>query len=149
MSMNTDPGGAMFWLFQDHRPSTRQAFGEDNAVCWAELATRDSERVREFYGQLLGWQFKGSANMPEYQEFSVGGQPRGGIMPMDEQWQGIPSHWGIYFMVNDCDAMAEKAKSLGATLRHGPFSAPGVGRMAMIADPQGAGFSLIKLDMPM
>jgi predicted enzyme related to lactoylglutathione lyase len=31
-------------------------------------------------------------------------------------------------------------------VRHGPFSAPGVGRIAMLADPQGAGFSVITLD---
>jgi predicted enzyme related to lactoylglutathione lyase len=43
------------------------------------------------------------------------------------------------------DAVAAKAKERGATVRYGPFSAPGVGRIAALADPQGAGFSIITL----
>jgi hypothetical protein len=101
--------------------------------------------MREFYTALFGWQTKGAANMATYIEFSAGGVPRGGLMPMDEQWKGIPSHWGIYFLVADCDAATTQAKDLGAQVRMGPFSAPGVGRMAMLTDPQGAGFSLITL----
>jgi predicted enzyme related to lactoylglutathione lyase len=67
---------------------------------------------------------------------------------MDDQWKGAPSQWGVYFHVADCDAAVAKARDLGATVRYGPFSAPGVGRMAMLADPQGATFSLITLDTP-
>ena len=84
--------------------------------------------------------------MPTYIEFCVDGQPRGGLLPMDEDWKGIPSHWGIYFMVASCDEVVAKAKEIGAVVRYGPFSAPGVGRIAMLADPQGAGFSIITLD---
>jgi predicted enzyme related to lactoylglutathione lyase len=146
MSVDKDPGNAVFCLWQEKRPNVALAFGEDNAVCWAELATWDTELARKFYTQLLGWETKGAASMATYFEFSVAGRPCGGILPMDENWKGIPSHWGIYFMAADCDALTEKAKSLGATVRNGPFAAPGVGRIAMLADPQGAGFSLITLE---
>jgi predicted enzyme related to lactoylglutathione lyase len=120
--------------------------GQDNSVCWAELATWDTGQARDFYTALLGWQTKGAANMPAYIEFSINGQPRGGLLPMDEQWKGMPSCWGVYFHVADCDAAVAKAKELGASVRYGPFDAPGVGRMAAVADPQGAGFSLITLN---
>ena len=146
MSICKDPGDAMFSLWQPKNHQGAGVIGQDNSVCWTELATWDTGKARDFYTALFGWETKGSANMATYIEFSVGGEPRGGLLPMDEQWKGIPSHWGIYFHVADCDAAAAKAKDLGATVRFGPFSAPGVGRIASLADPQGAGFSIITLD---
>jgi predicted enzyme related to lactoylglutathione lyase len=57
----------------------------------------------------------------------------------------MPSTWGIYFVVADCDAVAAKVKELGGKVQFGPFDAPGVGRIAIVTDPQGAGFSVIAL----
>jgi predicted enzyme related to lactoylglutathione lyase len=51
---------------------------------------------------------------------------------------------GVYFAVDDCDATAAKAKELGGTVMQEPMDIP-AGRMALIADPQGATFSVIKL----
>jgi hypothetical protein len=149
MAICKDPGGAMFSLWQARRHHGVAALNENNAVCWSELLTWELAKVSEFYSGLFGWKTKSSGNMPTYLEFSAGAQPRGGLMQMEEEFQGMPSQWGIYFMVADCDAAAAKARELGATVRHGPFSAPGVGRMAMLADPQGAGFSIITLEHPM
>lgn len=146
MSICKDPGDALFSLWQPKRHGGAGVTGQNNSVCWTELATWDTAKARDFYTGLFGWETKGSANMPTYIEFCVGGQPRGGLLPMDEQWKGIPPHWGIYFMVANCDAVAAKAKEIGAAVRYGPFSAPGVGRITMLADPQGAGFSIITLD---
>jgi hypothetical protein len=145
MAICKDPGDAVFTLWEPKAHKGAGVIGQDNAVCWTELATWDTGKARSFYEALCGWSTRGSANMPTYIEFSVAGSPRGGLLPMDEQWKGIPSHWGIYFRVADCDAAVAKAKELGATVRYGPFDAPGVGRMAMLADPQGAGFSVITL----
>jgi predicted enzyme related to lactoylglutathione lyase len=119
---------------------------ENNAVCWSELATWDTGQARDFYIGMFGWKTQSSANMASYIEFISGGLARGGLLPMDDDWKGIPSHWAIYVLVEDCDAAAAKVRELGGTVRHGPFSAPGVGRIAMLADPQGAGFSVITLE---
>ena len=148
MAICTDPGGAIFLLWQPKKHFGAGVVNQDNAVCWSELATRDVPKAREFYTKLFGWATKGAANMPTYVEFSAGGRPSGGLLPMDDQWKGVPSHWGIYIMVADCDATVAKAKALGATVRTEPFDADGVGRMAMLVDPQGAGFSIIKLSAP-
>lgn len=145
MAVCRDPGGAVFSIWQAKTHPGAGIINEDGAVCWSELATRDAVGAREFYTKVFGWDIKASAGMATYAEFSAGGQPRGGIMPMDEHWEGIPSHWGIYFLVSDCDASVAQAKQLGGAVRHGPFDAPGVGRIAVMADPQGAGFSLITL----
>lgn len=147
MAICKDPGGAFFSLWQAKQHYGARVMDEDNSVCWVELATWDAEQARAFYTGLFGWETKGSQNMPTYLEFSAGGQPRGGILPMDENWKGMPSQWGIYVMVSDCDAIAEKVKASGGKVQFGPFDAPGVGRLAMLADPQGAGFSIITLKM--
>jgi uncharacterized protein len=142
-----DPTGAPFCVWQAKSHKGAGAMNEESAVCWTELATRDVPAARDFYSELFGWTIKPSAGMPTYVEFAAGGQPCGGLMPMDEQWEGVPPHWAIYFLVSDCDLFASRAKDLGGTARYGPFDAPGVGRIAMMADPQGAGFSLITLQI--
>lgn len=141
-----DPGGAQFALWRAKRHSGAGVLNEVNAVCWSELATWDTAQARDFYAALFGWETKANANLATYIEFSTDGQPRGGLLPMDEHWKGMPSRWGIYVQVADCDATVAKAKEMGATIKYGPFDAPGVGRMAAMDDPQGAGFSVIKLE---
>lgn len=146
MGIFQDPGGATFFAWQAKAHKGAGLMGEDNAVCWSELMTWDAPQARDFYTGLFGWQTKGAANMASYIEFSVGGIPRGGLLPMEPEWKGMPSNWGIYFQVADCDVTVEKAKSLGAQVRMAPFTAPGVGRLAAMGDPQNAGFSVITLE---
>lgn len=145
MAVCADPTGAVFSLWQAKKHSGAAVVGELNSVCWSELATRDLPKAREFYTALLGWETYESTSGPGYTHIKVAGQDQGGMIEMDAQWEGIPPHWGIYFLVDDCDGVATKIKELGGRIRHGPFDAPNVGRIAMAADGQGAGFSIIKL----
>ena len=148
MAVCKDPEGTVFSIWQSKDHSGATAMGELNTVCWSELASRDVKKAAEFYVGLFGWETNESNAAPtEYTEFMAGGEPRGGMVQMNEMWQGVPSHWGIYFRVADCDAAAARVKELGGSLKHGPFDAPGVGRIAIAADPQGAIFSVIKLNM--
>jgi len=145
MSICKDPGGAVFSLWQPRLHRGAGLFAENNAVCWTELATWDVPQAREFYTGLFGWETKGAASMETYIEFSAGGRPYGGLLPMDDMWKGVASHWGIYIQVADCDATIAKAKELGGAVRWGPHDAPGVGRFAALTDPQGAAFMVITL----
>lgn len=56
----------------------------------------------------------------------------------------VPPHWQMYLSVSDCDAFAAKAKELGATLYLPTMTVEDVGRMAVVADPQGASFALLQ-----
>lgn len=56
-----------------------------------------------------------------------------------------PPHWMNYYAVDDCDAMFERAKGLGATACTPVMEIEHVGRFAVLQDPQGAGFSIIHL----
>jgi len=59
------------------------------------------------------------------------------------QMPGVPSHWHVYFGTADADATAAKAAELGGSVVVPPFDTP-VGRIAVLSDPQGAMFSVIK-----
>jgi predicted enzyme related to lactoylglutathione lyase len=72
-----------------------------------------------------------------------------GGMPMGDQFPAeVPPHWAVYFAVDDTDATAEKAKQLGGQVQVEPMDIPDVGRFAVISDPQGAVFSVIKNAQP-
>jgi predicted enzyme related to lactoylglutathione lyase len=60
----------------------------------------------------------------------------------------LPPHWLVYFAVDDCDAKVQKATGLGAQVMKPADDIPGVGRFAILLDPQGAAFAIIKLDNP-
>ena len=68
----------------------------------------------------------------------------GGIPPAAHRSPNTPPHWLPYIFVSDCAAMTEKAKSLGASLCVKPMEMEGVGTFAVVADPQGAVFSLFQ-----
>jgi len=84
----------------------------------------------------------------EYAEISVGGEAMGGMMELNESfgegWQHIPSHWGTYIAVDDCDASYEAVKANGGNVFCPPFDAPNVGRICIASDPSGAFFSMIQ-----
>jgi predicted enzyme related to lactoylglutathione lyase len=56
----------------------------------------------------------------------------------------VPAHWMVYFAVDDVDATSARVKELGGEVVVGPDDIPKVGRFAVLRDPQGAHFSVIK-----
>ena len=65
----------------------------------------------------------------------VDGRQVGGAMP--PQMEGIPPHWNVYFNVEDVDDTVAKAERARRRVVAPAFDVPGVGRMAVLADPQG------------
>lgn len=83
-----------------------------------------------------------------YKEIAMDGTATGGMMPIDENWpEGVPSHWATYIAVANADETLEKITANGGSIRVPAFDAPGVGRMAMVADPSGADFAIIQFAM--
>jgi predicted enzyme related to lactoylglutathione lyase len=152
MSVVSDPTGGTFCLWQPKGGGGNFVMFEDYSIGWVELATRDTKKAREFYTALLGWTYTESPipipNSGNYTEISAGGTRYGGILPMSAEWGDIPPHWGIYVMVPDVDRCCAKAKELGGGNPVPPFDAPGVGRIAMVADPTGAHCYIITLNAP-
>ena len=124
---------------------------EPGTICWRELRTRDLPAATDFYAKLLGWTIEQSKVTPmAYKEIVISGNAAGGMMPIDENWgpEPPPSHWATYIAVENADETTEKIKANGGSVRVPPFDAPGVGRMAMVADPSGADFAIIQFAVP-
>ncbi|WP_329426327.1 VOC family protein [Streptosporangium sp. NBC_01495] len=140
-----DPQGALVGLWQARDFHGAGVIGEPGAYCWSELAVRDVEGARAFYGTVLGWEGDTHASGPAaYTEWRTpGGTPAGWMTQMDERWPAeIPPRWTVTFTVSDCDATAARAAELGGTVAVAPHDIP-AGRVALLNDPQGGRFSVI------
>lgn len=144
MAVITDPTGAYFSLWQPNRSKGTQIAHIAGNLCWSDLSTPDPKRAGEFYSKLLGWQIMDDEKGTDYLHIKNGEHFIGGIPPVKTRPPGVPAHWLPYFWVDDVDASAAKAKQLGANICLTPTSLEDVGRLAVIADPQGAVFAIFK-----
>jgi len=114
---------------------------------WYELMTTDAKAAETFYRDVAGWGAKNSA-MPgmDYTLFTAGGVDVGGLFALSKEVlaAGARPAWVGYVAVDDVDAAAAQVRAAGGAVHRGPDDIPGVGRFAMVADPQGAAFALFK-----
>jgi predicted enzyme related to lactoylglutathione lyase len=114
---------------------------------WYELMTQDVAAAKAFYGQVVGWTM-GSMPGPNmnYTILQAAQTGVGGIMPMPAHLieADVPDHWVGYVHADDVDAAVAKIQSLGGSVHVPPTDIPDVGRFAVLADPQGAIFQLLK-----
>ena len=117
------------------------------AFVWYELMTTDMAAAKAFYGSVVGWTPQDS-DMPDmdYTLFKVGDQGVAGLMllPDDAKARGVPPCWTGYVAVNDVDAETAAFAADGGKALKGPMDIPGVGRMSVVADPQGAVLCLFR-----
>jgi predicted enzyme related to lactoylglutathione lyase len=149
MALVQDPTGAMFALWQAGTHQGAGVVNVPNSFCWNELATKDATKAGEFYTRLFGWGKKvQDMGTMMYTSFLNGDRPAGGMYEPPPEMGEMPPHWLVYFAVADADAAAARAAELGGKICSPPRDIPGVGRFAMILDPQNAPFAIIKLTMP-
>ena len=146
MQMVKDPQGAAFYVIQpEPRESAPDREPDAGETSWIELLTTDVPAALRFYQQLFGWA-PGEAHdmgpMGAYQIFNRGGRMMGGMMNKPKEMAGVPPHWGLYFLVDDLDAAADRVTANGGRILNGPMDVPGGDRIVNAMDPQGAGFSL-------
>ena len=147
MALVVDPTGAAVGLWQAGSHLGSQVVNEPSAVTWAELMTRDLDAAQDFYRTVFGYDVE-AVEMPSaagrYDTISVGGRVVGGLgeMPVDVPAE-MPPFWTVYFGVDDTDDTVARLRSLGGAVLRDPADTP-FGRMAVVADPQGAGFVVIR-----
>ena len=113
--------------------------------CWVELATNSWQEAKTFYMKLFGWDAndmpmeEGFYTMMHFDNDDVGAMYQ---MPKQMLDEGIPTHWTVYFAVDNVDACVELVKSGGGTVIAGPHDVGDAGRMAFIADTEGARFAV-------
>ncbi len=134
-----DPQGAYISLYQPESDGP----AAEGVFVWDELGTTDVEGAQRFYEQVFGWTTTEMG--PEYGGYKIlnrGDTGVAGLMALPDD--SIAPHWQPYVAVDDPDRTTAKATELGGAALLEPMDVPEVGRIAMLRDPQGATFGIIK-----
>lgn len=114
---------------------------------WYELMTTDAEASRAFYETAIGWHIDAKpVGEMDYRMIAASDGLVGGVLQLDPAMTagGARPAWVGYIGVDDVDkAFAEAQRDGGAVLMP-VMDMPNVGRMAMITDPQGAPFYVMR-----
>jgi len=144
MAIIADPQGAYVGVY---RPEGDWA-APGGVFVWTELGTTDVDAAQRFYEQVFGWTTKDpGAEFGGYRIFHRSENDPNGIAGlMANPSKDIPAYWNPYVAVESPDATVAKAKELEATILVEPADIPGIGRFAIIRDPQGATFGIIRAE---
>ena len=129
-------------------PTLRQAHEPRGDFIWYELMTPDPEGANAFYQAVVGWEFGEAA--AEYNGYRMinrsDGGFAGGVLPLTEEMQqhGARPMWLGYILASDVDAALRDIGEAGGRTFMGPHDIPNVGLIAMVTDPQGAPFYIMK-----
>jgi len=147
MGIFIDPEGAVFGVWQAGEHKGAGLVNEPGTFGWSELMCDDPDKAIPFYEAVFGWghDTQGEDSGMPYTEWKVDGRSVGGMMKKPPTMPpGVPSYWGVYFLVDDCDAAAAKVTELGGSVMQPPMDIQ-PGRFALVADPAGAMFCIMKL----
>jgi len=144
MAVAMDPAGAAFGLWQGARTTGLGVANEPGALTWNEQLSRDFAGSQAFYQAVFGYGYQDmSGDGFTYATLMVDGHEVGGIGEYPEGTPAeMPAAWGAYFAVTDTDAAMAKVTELGGRVVQPPMDTP-FGRIGVVADNQGAVFSLI------
>lgn len=116
---------------------------------WYELMSKDPLAARRFYAEVVGWQIDEelpAGSTMDYRMISAADGLIGGVFKLTEAMcrQGAAPCWMMYLGVDDVDACVGQITSSGGGVLLPAFDIPGVGRIAMVSDPQGAAFYVMR-----
>jgi hypothetical protein len=104
--------------------------------------TRDVAGAKKFYADTMGWSYDAmpAPDGSTYWVAKMGDDAVGGMFDISgADYEGVPEGWMSYIAVDDVDARVQKAVKAGAKLMKPAFDVPGVGRIAVLMEPGGAG----------
>jgi predicted enzyme related to lactoylglutathione lyase len=141
MAVVQDPTGAVFALWQPRDSIGASIVNAHGALSLNQLNTTDPKRVQEFYEQLFGWRTESvQGGAQPYWGIYNGERLNGGMMQLPADI-GAPSHWLVYFGIDDIDRAAERIEASGGTIMVPKTDVPG-GTFLVAKDPQGAAFGV-------
>lgn len=148
MAILADPSGAAFGLWQAGTMIGAGMVNEPGGLTWEDLRASDPDASRAFYGALFGYDYdRIEMAGPDYTTFRLPSEqaPLGGMGGMMDSPEGTRSHWLVYFGVADTDAAVAAAQAAGGSVVS-PAKDTQFGRMAWLADPDGAVFTVMSID---
>jgi len=139
---------------RDAPASTAQQSGNSphGHLIWYELMTPDAEGSKRFYDAVVGWRI--GEPVEEFQGYRMIGRAdggfAGGVLPLTDEMQqhGARPTWLGYIVVDDVDAAVASIEQAGGKVLLAALDLPNVGRIAMVSDPQGAPFYVMKPTPP-
>ena len=144
MAIIADPQGAYLSVYQPQGEGP----APEGVFVWDELGTSDADAAQRFYEQVFGWTTSDmGSEYGGYRVFNRGATGVAGLMALPDA--SVPPHWQPYVAVADPDATSGKAVELGGAVLAEPMDVPKVGRIAILRDPQGATFGIIRPDPAM
>ncbi|WP_205479575.1 VOC family protein [Sphingomonas arenae] len=110
---------------------------------WYELMSPDTAASGAFYTGLLGWRV---SDNPDYREIRASEGMVGGMLQLTPEMKagGARPAWLGYIAVDDVDATLRRAEAAGGRTILPARDMVGVGRFAIVADPQGAALYVIR-----
>ncbi|MPZ96701.1 MAG: VOC family protein [Propionibacteriales bacterium] len=112
------------------------------APCWIDLLTSDTERSRDFYCRLFGWEAEEpAAEFGGYFNFTKDGARVAGCMG-NQAGSGIPDFWSVYLASDDAAKTVGAATANGGEVHAQPMAVGDLGTMAYVGDPDGAGIGV-------
>jgi uncharacterized protein len=136
MAVIRDPVGATVHLWQPRSQVGAGRVNDPGCMVWNELASPDPGRAGSFYRELFGWTT--DTDETGYAIVKREDARNGGIRPTQDD---EPPHWLVYFTAASCDQATTTVEEAGGEVMAGPMDVT-VGRIAIVADPQGAVFAL-------
>jgi uncharacterized protein len=154
LAVLADPAGAVLCAWEALDREGAQVVNEPSAWAMSALRTPEPDAAAAFYGAVFGWRAEPfgppEAGMALLRlEGFVGGEPQQPV-PRDVVAAMVPGDvaaWDVDFWIDDADAAAQRAPALGGSVVAAPHDAPPF-RRAVLADPEGATFSVSQLVAP-
>jgi predicted enzyme related to lactoylglutathione lyase len=142
MVMALDPQGGQFGLWHGAAHIGTRFREEPGSIAWAELETPDTKAAAEFYATVFERPVE-RMDVPDfdYSTVTVDGRPVAGLWGVPER---RASRWVTYFAVEDADAAVRAATDAGGIVEKPAQDSP-YGRFAVLQDPFGATFSVMRL----
>jgi uncharacterized protein len=145
MALLIDPAGAVFGLWQAATHTGFQKYNEPGSVTWDEHHSKDFAASTEFYSSVFGWGIDKSAGDTDefrYYQGQLNGETVAGLMDSAQMLPAeVPSHWAVYFSVEDVDDSVAKVLELGGAVVMAAADTP-FGRIASVSDSTGAPLNL-------
>jgi predicted enzyme related to lactoylglutathione lyase len=141
-----DPQKAVFAVYESATQQPPEAEREVGEVAWHELMTTDAEAAMKFYRDVFGWTAKEPMDMGPMGKYHMFKRnfDLGGMMNKPPEMAQVPPNWGLYFLIPEINAAADRVKANGGKILNGPMEVPGGGWIVNSMDPQGAAFSLFQ-----
>jgi uncharacterized protein len=112
--------------------------------CWVDTSQPDPQAALPFYRDLFGWEFENVMPEGSGRQYFIGRIRGGDVAAIGSIPEGAPTMatWNTYVWVDSADETADRVRRAGGAVVMEPFDVMNAGRMAVLADTEGATFNV-------